>query len=198
MPFAPDDEVVVAQVDDENWEVRAALHYQGNVDPFTVPVGTRTDFASVPRALIWFLPRYGSYTMAAILHDYLWKVWAAQGRMDWEDADGIFQRALRELDVPFLRRWLMWAAVRWGALLQPRGRIGWLREGWKVVLLSLLALPVVAPPAIVIVVALAVFYVLEFLVWVPLEVSARVRARVARPAYPKEVNRPTMGLRASR
>lgn len=198
MPFAPDSELVVAQLAPYDWEVRAALHYQGNIDAFTVPVGTRTDFASVPRPLIWFLPRYGSYTMAAVLHDYLWKVWAAQGRMDWVDADGIFCRALRELEVPFLRRWLMWAAVRWAALLQPRGRIGWFREGWKVVLLSLLALSVVAPPAVVIVGALAVFYILEFLVWIPLEVGARVRARVARPAYLKEVNRPRMGWKSSR
>ncbi|HEY5171135.1 MAG TPA: DUF1353 domain-containing protein, partial [Acidimicrobiia bacterium] len=30
-----------------------------------------TDLASVPRSLTWLFPRYGKYTKAAVLHDYL-------------------------------------------------------------------------------------------------------------------------------
>lgn len=141
MPFSDDAEVVVKQIDDENWEVRQVLRYEGQTDSFMVPIGSPTDFASVPRVFVWFLPRYGSYTMAAILHDYLWRARAAKGTMDWVDADGVFRRAMRELDVPFLRRWIMWAAVRWVALFKQRGRKGWWPEAFRVLLFSLLALP---------------------------------------------------------
>lgn len=53
----------------------------------------------------------------------------------------------------------MWAAVRRGALIKPRGRKGWLREGWRVLLFTLVAVPFVLPPAVHILLALLAFYV---------------------------------------
>jgi hypothetical protein len=50
--------------------------------------------------------------------------------------------------VPFLRRWMMWGAVRIGALVKPGGRKRWLRDSWRVIPLLLLALPIVGPPAL--------------------------------------------------
>ncbi len=197
MPFPEDAEVVVKQLDDEFWEVRKALDYQGNIERFTVPMEAKTDFASVPRPLVWFLPRYGSYTKAAILHDHLWSQYAAKGRMDWVDADGIFRRAMRELDVPFLRRWIMWAAVRWAALLKERGRKGWLREGWRVIIFSLLALPFIAVPGILIVVALMAFNLLELVFWVILRLGGTVRTEVLKQAPGKEVNLPRLEWKTS-
>ena len=98
--------------------------------------GRRRTSRSVPRIFVWFLPRYGRYTKAVILHDYLWRVRAKNGTLDYVDADGIFRRAMRELGVPFMKRWIMWAAVRWGALFKPGGRKGWLRESPRVVLVT--------------------------------------------------------------
>lgn len=89
------------------------LTYQGRTDTFTVPAGTRTDFATVPAAVTWLVPRYGVYTRAAILHDHLC-IEAHASRFDRRDADGVFRRVLRELGVSHPRRWLMWAAVRVG------------------------------------------------------------------------------------
>ena len=197
MPFTDDSTVVVEQVGDEDWKVRERLEYLGRYDRFTVPVGMVTDFASVPRAFVWFLPRYGAYTMAAILHDYLWRDLAATGEMRWVDADGIFRRAMRELRVPFLRRWIMWAAVRWGALTKPRGREGWLGESWRVLLFTLLSLPFVAPPALLILVALAAFFVLELLLWVPIKLTELARRRAGR-APRKQVNMPSLDLKTTR
>lgn len=194
MPFSTDAEVLVKQLDDENWEVRRVLSYRGTKDTFDVPVGQGTDFASVPRPFVWLLPRYGSYTMAAILHDYLWRVRAATGEMEWIDADGIFRRSMRELRVPFLRRWIMWAAVRWAALLKPRGRSGWLREAPRVFLLTLVAAPFVLPPAALILVSLVTFYLLELLVWVPIELASVARARLQQDAPRKEVVLPRLDL----
>jgi len=151
--FEDDTTVDVRQVDDVTWEVLRPLVYQAAWDRFVVPIGQRTDFASVPRVFVWLLPRYGRYTKAAILHDYLWRVAVPAGRISLIDADGILRQAMRELGVPFLRRWIMWAAVRWGALTKPGGRDGWLSQGWQVLPVSLVALPIVLPAAAVIAVA---------------------------------------------
>ncbi|HEX5949514.1 MAG TPA: DUF1353 domain-containing protein [Actinomycetota bacterium] len=194
MPFSPDSDVVVKQLDELNWELRSTLRYEGKVDVFEVPVGQATDFASVPRPFVWFLPRYGAYTKAAILHDFLWRELAAKGEMDWVDADGLFVRAMRELRVPFLRRWIMWTAVRWAALFKPRGRIGWWRESWRVLLATLVAIPFVLPPAILVVVAWAAFFVLELLAWLLIEAGSRARSLVQRGRPRKEIVLPTLEL----
>jgi len=193
MAFGPGSKVVVEQVDDTNWMTRADLVYQGNDQTFVVPVGSPTDFASVPRVFVWLLPRYGRYTKAAILHDHLWRDLATTGEISWVDADALFRRAMRELGVPFLRRWIMWAAVRWAALLKPGGTKGWLREAWRVVLLTALVAPIVLPPAAAIVVALALFYAVEWALWLPLE----IHKRLTRKPDPKQVNRPAVEWKAS-
>ena len=66
-----DGDVLVRQVDAKQWELREPVVYQGAQETFTVPTGFRTDFASIPRLVVWLIPRYGLYTRSAILHDYL-------------------------------------------------------------------------------------------------------------------------------
>lgn len=195
MPFEVPDDVVVRQVDDQNWELRSELRYRGKVDRWAVPVGSGTDFASVPRAFVWFLPRYGRYTRAAILHDHLWRTRAAAGEMSWVDADAVFRRAMRELGVPFLRRWIMWAAVRWAALGKPRGLDGWWRESWRVLLVTVVAAPFVVPPGLLILLSLVLFWALEAVLWVPLKLAERVRRRSGADA--KEVVPPELDLTTS-
>lgn len=193
--FSPGAKVVVEQLDDRNWKVREPFEYQAHHDTYKVIPGMETDFASVPRVFVWFLPRYGRYTLAAIVHDYLWRQLASNGAMSYIDADGIFRRAMRELGVPFLRRWIMWAAVRWGALVKPGGLHGWWRESWRVVLVTLLALPIVAPPALVVALALTIFQAIELVTWLPLWLWESVQRSTGRvPA--KQVNRPTVDWRS--
>ena len=194
MGFDDGAEVDVKELeDDTNWELLRSLGYQGKQDHFVVPIKMHTDFASVPRVFVWFLPRYGRYTKAAILHDYLWREKVVDGTLSLLDADALFRRAMRELGVPFLRRWIMWAAVRWGALLKKGGWSGWWKESWRVLLITTLALPIVLPPAAVIVVALLAFYVVELATWAYLKLvevaSIRVRERPPR----KQVNLPKPG-----
>src|SRR5262245_37790872 len=118
-------EVVVKPILPEGtlWTLVESFSYRAGQETFTVPAGFVTDFASVPRVFVWLLPRYGRWTQAAILHDYLRGV-ARTGRIRKSDADNIFNRAMRELNVPFLRRWVMWAAVRFAA-----GPTSWLDGG---------------------------------------------------------------------
>ena len=179
--------------DGTDWEVKKAFSYRGKADVFNVEEGMRTDFASVPRVFVWFLQRYGAYTLAAILHDHLWRDMASQGKIEFIDADGTFRRAMRELGVPFLTRWMMWSAVRWGALLKPGGRRGWLRECWRVLLFTIIAAPFVLPPALLIFIVLLLFHFTELVVWVPLRVSRAAKVRAGKEA--KNVNLPTFDWR---
>jgi hypothetical protein len=192
MPFRLDSTVDVQQVDDREWRLLSELRYEGNMQAFIVPVGTTTDFASVPRAFVWFLPRYGRYTKAAILHDHLWRVAVPAGELSLPDADGIFRRAMRELEVPFLRRWLMWAAVRLGALAKPGGTKRWLRQSWQVSPLLLFALPLVVLPGALIVVALGLMFVVEWVVYLPLRLNRRIQQQRGRST--KAVNAPSLDL----
>lgn len=199
MPFVGDAEPLVRQVGERDWEVIEPLVYRGRTEEFTVPAGTPTDFASVPRIFVWFLPRYGRYTKAAILHDYLWRsrVGDAAAPVSRRDADGLFRRVMRELHVPFLRRWIMWTAVRWAALTKPDGRRGWWRDAPRVLLVTIVALPFALPPALVVLVGLAGFYVLELLALVMLAIGRAFRRGVTKQEPRKELSMPSFEWSAS-
>ena len=163
MPFETD-HITVRRRDDDTWLVVEPLVYRGREDVFRVPAGFPTDFASVPRVVVWLVPRFGRYTPAAILHDWLVSEGLDAGVVSARDADGIFRRVMRELGVPVVRRWLMWAGVRWGALTDPRRRRGWVLSAPAVLAISVLAAPVVVPPGLLILLALAVYGFVEGLV----------------------------------
>jgi len=185
--------VDVRQVSDQGWETLRTLTYHATTEDFEIPVHEGTDFASVPRIFVWFIPRYGRYTKAAILHDHLCSRVVPVGHISRIDADGIFRQAMRELGVPFLRRWIMWAAVRLGALANPAGRKRWWAEAWRVALIAAIALPVITPAAAVIIITLLIFYLVELLAWIPLLAARQVRERRRRPA--KKVNKPELRWR---
>jgi Protein of unknown function (DUF1353) len=155
-----------------------ALNYQGERDLFKVPAGFVTDFASAPGLFTWLVPRYGRFTKAAILHDFLCDE-AKEGRFIRSQADRIFRRVMRELGVGFIRRWVMWAAVRLGSgwgVFQP--------NLWQFLLVLLIAAPTAAfvlTPTVVILVALAVFWIVELLFFLGLK-----------PFSSKRVNEPPL------
>ena len=160
MPFDPPT-LTVRRTGEETWAVLEPLVYRGARDTFVVPAGFRTDFATVPRVAVWLIPRFGRYTLAAVLHDWLVTVGIRAGAVSSRDADGLFRRVLAEQGVPPVRRWLMWCGVRWGALANPLRRPGWWRDAPRLLVLSVLAAPIVVPPAVVISLALGVYTVVE-------------------------------------
>lgn len=189
MAFTGD--VVVRELpghDGSRWRLEEPLGYHGRSDEFLVPAGFTTDFASVPQALTWLVPRYGRYTKAAVLHDFLWRE-CARGRFDWADADGLLRRAMRELDVPFVRRWLMWGAVRLACIATRDLRSLWQQGAValaQLLAVAILGLTFVATPVLVVVVFTAAYQAIEGLTWVVL--------RVTRRAPDKRVNRPRLML----
>ena len=188
--FSPDDTLDVRQVDDYSWITVRPFRYRAGVEDFEVPVGYRSNIGSEPRIFAWFIPRYGRYVQAAVLHDYLCRVYVPAGRLSRIDADGIFRQAMRQLGLPFWRRWIIWAAFRLAALTEPTGLEGWWREAWRVALISMVAMPVLVPATIVTAITIVVIYLLELLTWVLLEATHRVREHQHRPA--KYVNKPTL------
>lgn len=80
-----------------------------------------TDLASVPAPLRWFLNSYGLHTPAALIHDRLIPTdpVATPGMTD-AYTDRYFRFMLQDLGVPWLRRWLMWAAVAFRTFYETR------------------------------------------------------------------------------
>src|ERR1700761_7507148 len=72
--FSPDAEVLVREGDGSNWVLEQGFWYGARDQVFTVDPGETTDFASVPRPLVWLIARYGTYTLPAILHDHLYRI----------------------------------------------------------------------------------------------------------------------------
>ena len=178
-------DLVARQVGDVDWELVELLVYQGNTDRFEVPVGTKTDFASVPTIFQWLIPRSGRYTRAAVLHDYLWRKAPDPTRAD---ADGIFRRTMAELRVPFLRRWVMWAAVRLVSLIRSGFGDG-PRDIPRVLLLVVAPGSLIIVGGLIVLVFLLAFWLTEILVWVVLTLLRQVPAVRERT---KPTNRPTV------
>lgn len=168
-----DSELAIRGLTPTTWSLLAPLVWTGTKgDSFSVPVGFTTDFATVPRALVWKTQTYGPYTRAAVLHDWLLTELAAwdkthplHGRETYNhseppansrDCDGIFRLAMKDLGTPWLTRWQMWAAVRLAACFNSRRAYG--RQFWRdapaVLGMMLISAPFVIPGLIGVLISL--------------------------------------------
>lgn len=170
-------QVDIREKDEMRWELLRPLTYQADRQKFTIPAGFITDLATIPAIFRWLLAPYGKYTKAAILHDYL----VRDHIVSLADADGIFRRAMRELNVSFLRRWLMWAAVRIAhgfSGITFRNFLKWLA-------VAIPAIVFLVAPAIIVLVWLVLFWIFEYIVFAGL-----------RPIRPEKAKRPHILLAA--
>lgn len=78
-----------------------------------VPVGTLTDFASIPRTVQLFIPK-DIGRRAAIIHDYLYQTRGLGGKYTRKQCDEIFLDALSVLNVDWPTRKTLYAGVRIG------------------------------------------------------------------------------------
>ncbi|MFM7102182.1 MAG: DUF1353 domain-containing protein [Verrucomicrobiota bacterium] len=104
--------LVVAKDGQRTWTVVEALVYATTVPEappsILVPAGTVTDFASVPRGLWNLFPPDGSYTPAAVVHDYLYRT----GEVPRAVADAVFVEAMAVCGTGWFARTVIWASVR--------------------------------------------------------------------------------------
>lgn len=171
--------LAVEQHSDHLWRLTQDFHYVGKTQRFTIGAGFLTDFASVPQPLWWLVPRSGRYTKAAVVHDAL-VIEARRGHMSRCDADGIFRRILRELQVPFLRRWLLWGGVRLGGRFFLDAGCG-VRAYAQAALVSVFTIALGLFAFVVLGLLLAVFWLLEwamYWLWRALGVDATRPSRI--------------------
>ena len=117
------------QTSPTTFRIEETFTYRGDDGDWTVTpamVGD-TDLASVPWPMLWFLPRYGRHTLAALLHDWMVK----QAVSDFNGrrrADRIFFDALGVLGVATLMRVIMWSAVTIQTRWATADRTRWVRR----------------------------------------------------------------------
>ena len=90
---------------------RNFAYYAKDASVIVVPVGFKTDFASIPWAFRQFIPKTGKYNEAAVVHDYLCYLWK-KGGYDRVRADDLFYEMMDVLGVKWHRRKFMWFGVR--------------------------------------------------------------------------------------
>ncbi len=104
--------VVTPLPDGKTWIILHDFGYEvgdeGRGDVNNVPIGTYTDFASIPRSLWAIFPRWGKYGNAAVIHDWLY--WD-QSRSR-QEADDIFLEGMEVLEVSKWKRYAIYYAVR--------------------------------------------------------------------------------------
>lgn len=113
MPFESDLELR-HHAGQEQWEVIRPLFYiTAARRRVTVPVGYRTDLASVPRFAWRIVPRdHEDARRPAVVHDYIYT--DLTHLYTKSEADRTFYEALLEEGMPKPLAWLMWCAVRIG------------------------------------------------------------------------------------
>ncbi|MEP9351258.1 DUF1353 domain-containing protein [Xanthobacter sp. KR7-225] len=110
------------------WALRDDLSYRpsNGDDVITVRKGSVTDLTSVPRLAWMLIPPDGPWVKAAVVHDYLYRtrgtgiIWNQPSShtratpYSRAEADWILRDALENRGVGWLRRNIIWAAVRVG------------------------------------------------------------------------------------
>ena len=109
-------ELKVLYVDGKHWVLLSPFVYRvGSVDSdeiIFVPAGFRTDFASIPH---WAWPVMGhpagKHGKAAVVHDFLYQ---SPGDYSRRRCDQVFLEGMKVLGVGWLKRTIMYSAVRLG------------------------------------------------------------------------------------
>jgi len=96
-----------------DWEVKQPFQYITDIGlpwghEINVPVGFITDGASVPRILWAIIPRWGRYSKAVVIHDYLYR----ETNIERKIADKIMKEAMIVCKTKIWRQVVMYWAVR--------------------------------------------------------------------------------------
>ena len=83
----------------------------GNITKIVIPRGFTTDLASVPRIFQSIIPKLGHHIRPAIVHDFCYE---GGSNLTRKEADEMFLEGMKQTKVSWLRRRVMWLAVRVG------------------------------------------------------------------------------------
>ena len=115
--------VVSPLADGKSWVILEEFKYcvgsEDSEDVINVTEGFVTDFTSVPRLFWFFIPRWGKYGNAAVIHDWLY--WKQDGK-DRKQADDIFLEGMGVLNVSAWQKTAIYYGVR------MFGWIAWFRN----------------------------------------------------------------------
>lgn len=103
--------LVIEYLNGKTYRLVQGFGYQtaiGDLGEIRVPVGFKTDFASIPRGLWNIFPPTGAYGKAAVIHDFLYRCTMVDRKL----CDQVFLEGMETLGVGWLTRRLMYRAVR--------------------------------------------------------------------------------------
>lgn len=83
-------------------------YYSKNGEWYLIPRGVNTDFASIPRAFRWLIPRSGRHTKSCVFHDWLCEFKIVSRKK----ADRLLLESLKISKNGFLKRRFMYFGVR--------------------------------------------------------------------------------------
>ncbi|PKQ78079.1 DUF1353 domain-containing protein [Aeromonas sobria] len=95
---------------DKNWIVQETIMIETGTRTFSIPKGMITDLASVPRALWIALPPFGEYTIAAVVHDRIYR--APELNITRAEADQLFYDLMVQYGVSTVKAKAMYYGVR--------------------------------------------------------------------------------------
>ena len=135
-PFASRNDILVRTADGWHVTLQEPLEFVTAAGlRYRAPAGTTSDGASTPSALWPRIPPFGSYWLAAVLHDAAYRdqlerwtggVWVL-ANLTRDDADALLDEAMRSLDVPADLRIAIYEGVHFGggaAFALDRGSSG--------------------------------------------------------------------------
>ena len=106
------EEYLVGRLVDSGMDAADARSAVDDARTFTPREDNPTDLASIPRFMRWFENPYGRHSLAALIHDELITDEVNGGRLESDTlSDRFFREMMRRSGVPWLKRWIMWAAV---------------------------------------------------------------------------------------
>lgn len=93
----------------EQWSVLQGITVTWRGGRVVVPAGFETDLSSIPEWARGLIPQVGRHNTPSVVHDWCY---ATRWRGDRAASDRLFLELMRLHGVPWLRRRLMFAAVR--------------------------------------------------------------------------------------
>lgn len=113
-------ELNLTQLDQKQWRLWRVItdfkYVTNSGNTIVVPAGFKTDGATIPKILWTWLPAWGKYSRAAVVHDYLCRR-IEEGTPHStsptrKEADDIFFEAMTDCEVSLFVKRVMYTAVR--------------------------------------------------------------------------------------